>query len=251
MNDEINWLGERDLTESALAGWIGYGRRYEKHLRGKGRADEADSVKDRTELVLAAHQELVAIRTANRVIPIRWLSGAKADDISAAISAPALRKVADMDLDGKHNVVLLGGTGIGKSTALALAVRRYHVRTAYRVEHLIGLQFPKIVWTYARDIVAATQAHPLGKGEAPMVEDAKKAALLVLDDIGLERDAGPLLDVLHYRYTAGKPTWSTSGFTLAQLTEKFGDAFVRRLVELNGKPGIVVSAFPRANLKAV
>lgn len=243
---EPNWLVDTDPTESAFIRWIEYGRKYIEYLRRNDREGEIEAVEQRREQVVAAHGRLRARWKANQIVPIQWLARATEDDIRAAIRAPALRKVAAMDLDDTKNVILLGPTGCGKSTTLGLCVRRYLERTAYRVQHFYGWQFPRVVWACSREVVAAASGHPLGKGEPELIADAKKASLFILDDLGLERDAGPVLDVLQARYTAGKPTWTTSGSTLEQLTEKLGEAFVRRVTELNGKPGIVVSAFPKA-----
>jgi DNA replication protein DnaC len=86
----------------------------------------------------------------------------------------------------------------------------------------------------------------LGKGECPTLEKAREARILVIDDLGLERDHGPILDVLHERNQQNRVTWVTSGLTIEQIRERYGEAVYRRLVEMNGTAGRVVSCFGKA-----
>jgi DNA replication protein DnaC len=102
------------------------------------------------------------------------------------------------------------------------------------------------VWFYARALAQAARQWPLGEGAAPEVDRASKAGLLVLDDLGLERDAAELVDVLHSRYEHGYVTWTTSGLTMGELKERYGEALVRRLIEGREQSGRVVSTFGRA-----
>lgn len=105
---------------------------------------------------------------------------------------------------------------------------------------------PLAMFVKAAALAAARRCHPLGEGEPKLLVDAPEAALLLLDDLGQdERRDNVMMDVLDARYDAGLPTVCTSGFTLEQLSERYGQALVRRITETNGK-GRIVNLFKPA-----
>ena len=92
----------------------------------------------------------------------------------------------------------------------------------------------------AADLGAARRCHALGEGEPEALQDAVDAELLLLDDLGQdEKRNNTMMDVLDARYDACRPTLVTSGFTVEQLGERYGQALVRRIVECNGAGKIV------------
>lgn len=146
------------------------------------------------------------------------------------IKHPRLRAAADgWDCTGRHGgVVMMGPTGVGKSTAALHMLRR----------------------------VLAT--HPRGCGArwmlaADMVEDealvarAKLAPLLVLDDIGRDLATGKgesrLFRVLDYRYLRA-PTIITTGLSPAVIKDTFSHATLRRMKEFRGTELTPISVFP-------
>lgn len=165
-----------------------------------------------------------------KICPVQWTHAATEEDIEAKILNGAMRAATHEDF-GARCVLLLGPSKVGKSAAMALMLKRQLVRKA------------NAAWFYARALCAAPLQHSLGDGPVPEIEAAAKTPLLVLDDLGIEKDHGPLLDVIHERYEQNRPTWTTSGLTLPQLGERYGDAIVRRLVESNGNAGRVISCF--------
>jgi DNA replication protein DnaC len=114
--------------------------------------------------------------------------------------------------------VFAGPSGSGK-TSFAVACMR---------ERLLGAMYLPAI----RLGVARLQSK-LGDGEADQVEQAIRADLLVLDDIGQEAKTATnaVRDVVFARHDAERPTWVTTGLDSRQLAELYGDGFLRRLLE--------------------
>jgi DNA replication protein DnaC len=79
----------------------------------------------------------------------------------------------------------------------------------------------------------ARAQHGLGQGEPTEVERALSAHLLVLDDLGSERNTATnaVPDVIFERAYAGRPTWVTTWMTAEQVAQRYGDGIARRLWE--------------------
>jgi len=170
-----------------------------------------------------------------------WMGSAPFDELELAVRVPAFLALTK-NYDARCSALLAGPTGIGKSTAAALMSRR-------RIEQVhadkeIGYAF---TWVTALDLTAAIQRHPLGKGRPDVLESATEARLLVLDDLGQEKDTqNVLMELLNARYAAQQPTITTTGLTPDELQARYGVALYRRLTELNGKTGKVIAAFKGA-----
>ncbi len=147
--------------------------------------------------------------------------------------------------------LVLGPTGIGKSVTGAAVIRRM---LGMLPEHygLRGRRMERPKWrelAYIRafDLPNARLALALGKGEADLVEKAKRAEFLVLDDVGWEsRRAGAddvVAEVIAARCDVGLPTYATTGLRLAQFEERYGNAVVRRIVESGGLSGRVIDCW--------
>lgn len=241
---------EDQRTLEALDKWIEAGHRYLSPLDVEDRRTALETMKfGMGQLHDKAHEISVELHF-KRTIPVPWIHDTPDAAVIAKLASPALARTAAECADGKRNVVLLGKTGTGK-TATAALLARNHYRLQRRREQHFGYRFSSVDWMYARDIVAAVLAHPLGKGEAPTLDKARNARILVIDDLGLEKDHGPILDVLHERNQQNRVTWITSGLTVDQIKERYGEAVYRRLVEMNGTMGRVVSCFGKPTLQAV
>lgn len=85
----------------------------------------------------------------------------------------------------------------------------------------------------AYQLARARAVHPLGSGEAPLVEAALGAPLLVLDELGGEdaAHASAVKDVLHERHAQERPTWVTTGVTPAEIGARYGGGIARRVFE--------------------
>ena len=211
------------------------------------RFDEAKSSADRAAMdqIIAAVRplqrrlrELQAHGLYAKICPITWTHRADEKAIEDAIANPVLRRFAGEPDAETRSALLLGPSKVGKSTTLGLALRRALWRGR--------LPFGSVVWAYARALSQASRQYPLGEGVCPEIERATKAKLLILDDLGLERDPAELVDVVHARYEAERVTWTTAGLTLQELRDRYGEAFVRRLSEGRAEPGRVVAVFPKA-----
>jgi hypothetical protein len=119
-------------------------------------------------------------------------------------------------------VCLMGSTRAGK-TSLAVAMLRAWVAKYER----IALFVP------AHRLGVARIQHAAGHGEAALVETAMQAPLVLLDDLGSERDfpTSPIADVIFERHAQGLPTWMTTGLTREPLVTRYGAGVVARLFE--------------------
>jgi hypothetical protein len=123
-------------------------------------------------------------------------------------------------------VVMLGEAGSGK-TSLVVAM----FRAVLDAEEPHGRAGHRYVSAHA--LAKARAGHPLGHGEAPLVEAAIRAPLLVLDELGGEdaRHASAVTEVIYERHAAGATTWVTTGVTAKELAARYGGGVVRRVFE--------------------
>jgi DNA replication protein DnaC len=150
------------------------------------------------------------------------------------------------------NLVLLGPTGIGKTACAHAIVHRIVTMSLHEPERLKrdDWQFAeRLRWYEASTIALARRHKRLGRGEADVVEEARNASLLVINEFGFgpSSDAGDgtLFDVIDARYGAGAPTIVTSGCREAEIVERHGAAFMRRLRDR----GLIFSAYPGAQIE--
>lgn len=136
-------------------------------------------------------------------------------------------------------MLLLGPTDVGKTTTAAAIVRELLDGPPETMKRCLGIR-----WTTAAGLVSAHLEHPLGHGKAPEVSKAMTCRLLVLNDLGNgDRGHQVLFEILDYRKEHRLPVITTSGLTKKQLLEPpYGDCWVRRLIQRDGKNGIVVVA---------
>jgi DNA replication protein DnaC len=120
-------------------------------------------------------------------------------------------------------VALCGEWASGK-TSLAVAMLRAHVLAA---------RGKGALFVRCYRVAQARIQHAAGHGEAPLVEEAVRAPLVLLDDLGGERDTAvsPVADIIFERHAEDRPTWVTTGFTKQQLVGRYGAGVVRRLFE--------------------
>jgi hypothetical protein len=131
-------------------------------------------------------------------------------------------------------LLLEGQSRMGK-TSLAAAIFRALAGRAGREgtpEAVVSLAFGmRFVATWR--LRKAQQEHALGKGEAPLLHEAAKATLLVLDDLGNEGvDRGQAVaDLLFARHEGRAPTVVTTGLSREELEARYGVALKNRLIE--------------------
>lgn len=145
---------------------------------------------------------------------------------------------------GAGNLILQGPTRCGKSTAAGHLFRRL-LAAGVRGGGSDWYGAERMRWFGAEELLAASRAHPLGKGDAPEVGNACYASLLFLDDAGWDRDPAVVSSILNARYERSAPTVITTGKTADELTAHYGAAVVRRMVESGGKSAVLVNCFPK------
>lgn len=162
----------------------------------------------------------------------RWAVDAGVGDVAARVRADVELVRRGIENPPSSWLVFTGPTGAGK-TSLAVAMLAAWVRAGAFGRK--GARFMEAAW-----LARARARYKLGEGEAPLVEQAIAAPLLVLDDLGAERDDrdGVLHDVVWERSNAERPTWITCGLpgrTLddlaATLERRYDGGFARRVLE--------------------
>ena len=143
-----------------------------------------------------------------------------APELSERVYGPAIDigKIAFRE----DRLCLMGASRAGK-TSLAVAMLRAWVETHHRSAMFVA----------AHRLGTARIQHPAGHGEAPLVEAAMRAPLVLLDDLGSERDGAtnPIADVIFERHAQELPTWMTTGLTREPLVARYGAGVVARLFE--------------------
>jgi len=154
-----------------------------------------------------------------RNVPARYAwATLEAPELASRVANPTATMVARASLRAAR-VVLLGGAGAGK-TSLACAMLHAIAQTTRG-----ACVFAGAYW-----VAKARAEMPLGRGEAPIIDDAIAARCLLLDDLGLEqaRSTG-VEEVIYERHAAGRQTIVTSGFSGKELAARYGDGIARRI----------------------
>jgi DNA replication protein DnaC len=154
------------------------------------------------------------------------------------VSSPKLRSFAERYSFERGSVLAIGPSGIGKTTAVNGLLRRLaDVAIAGGDDKCPILS--ELTITGPR-IARALRETRLGV-TCELVDDARRARLLFLDEIGQEMaDPRWLLELAQDRYEAGLTTITTSGLTRAELETRYGSGAIRRLFE---PVGVLVDCF--------
>lgn len=148
---------------------------------------------------------------------------------------------------GAGNLVLMGATGCGKTSAAAHLVRRLCFEGAVHGGQAFELS-GMIRWQSCRDLSEIGRETRLGTGTPEVVQRCQYARLLVLNDLGAGDDRTTLERVLDARYERGWPTVTTTGLGAEQLDKVFGDALSRRIFECGADRGRFVEIKRVANV---
>lgn len=129
------------------------------------------------------------------------------------------------------SLLFVGPSGSGKTSLACALVRAWDATRPRR----LGVFMP------AWKLGVARAHHGLGQGEASEVERAMTTRLLLLDDLGSERNTAinAVPDVIFARALAGLPTWVTTWMTAAAVAQRYGDGIARRLHEAGQVTAIV------------
>lgn len=167
-----------------------------------------------------------------------WALDARFEDLVARIQAPQSHIKAAIDRPPSGGMLLIGPTGSGK-TSLVVAMLDSWVRADLPARR--GSLFVEAGW-----LSRARARHKLGADEAPLVTEAMRCPLLVLDDLGSEREDrdGCITDVLWERTNEDRPIWITSGLAAngnddrerltsfaESLSRRYDGGFARRVIQ--------------------
>lgn len=178
------------------------------------------------------HQRNAEGREVRAMLP-EFLRSTSIQQLTCRVTEPDFLRAINGWTWGCGNLLLLGPTGSGRSTAAAVLYRRL-LSLAVRDGGEAWENARLMAWFHAGDLAEAKREHSLGKGEAPEIGQASRARLLVLDDAGWDRDPFVCSFVLKERYERGYPTIITSGKTEDELIAHYGAPVVRRMTESGG-----------------
>ncbi len=151
---------------------------------------------------------------------------------------------------GNGNLVLMGATGCGKTSAAAHLVRRLCFEGA--IEGAKAFELASMIrWQSCRDLAEVGRETRLGTGTPEVIQRCQYARLLVLNDLAPpthKDDQATLERVLDARYERGWPTITTTGLGAEQLNAAFGDALSRRIFECGVSRGRFVEVKRVANV---
>jgi DNA replication protein DnaC len=159
----------------------------------------------------------------NPTIPkaFRWATLA-APELRMRLARPQAIAEAEAALPSRA-LLLHGPSGCGKTSLACALLRAWEARNPRR----------RAIFAPAWRLGMARVHHGLGLGEAPEVDRAMSARLLVLDDLGSERNTATnaVPDVVFARALAGLPTWVTTWMTHSAISQRYGDGIARRICE--------------------
>ena len=185
-----------------------------------GICDRCSEKRDRRELtaMFEAARESIPEHFRKAKFDSLELSGYCGAD-SARAGLAMLDDLLAKTVDG---ITLMGQKGSGK-TSLACAM----LRAAIDRQHLIALRGRFISCV---DLGLARKDCRLG-AKPWIVEDAEKASLLVLDELGKEADKGPIIEVICTRHDNEKPTIITTPWLESELCAGYDGGIARRILE--------------------
>jgi hypothetical protein len=136
-------------------------------------------------------------------------------------------------LAGKARVVTFVGRSEAGKTSLAASLVAALDRAQQDGDGQAYRLLRSFVWLDALELSRARSSFKLGDGEAPLVDRARKASLLVLDEVGAETVAGSdeVLDVIWRRWQDERPTIVTTGQPGKKLIDRYGEGVYTRLTK--------------------
>lgn len=140
----------------------------------------------------------------------------------------------------KGNLLLCAPSGAGKTTGAIARSKNILSATEKRgtpddFRFACGIRFAT-----AADLATARRQHALGQGEPWEIEEAIEATLLILDELGFEPQVDTAIpELADIRYRKNRLTITTTGLRPNELTSRYGEATVRKLIG----QGKLVSAF--------
>lgn len=177
------------------------------------------------------------IAEARRATEAAWGKAPKAEPVNlhrslleafrtargARINDPVIRAWAKRWKWGDGGALLLGPSGVGKTTG-ALAIAHRMIQAARGGEREDRHRVESVQFISAYDAAAAPPDD---------LQRLKLARLVLLDDLGWEDGyRSKIPELIHARAANRFPTVATSGMTAEELAERYGAALVRRIVSV-------------------
>lgn len=136
------------------------------------------------------------------------------------------RKLASEMISKPVHVLLLGSTGRGKTHIATAMIYQLQEKTDYG-KKIIFYHFPALI----SDIKKGMGQEDIRKKVDESLEEMKSADLVVIDDLGAERDSDFTVSVIEdiMQYCEDKSMIVTTNLTGTELTEKYKDRFMSRL----------------------
>jgi hypothetical protein len=133
--------------------------------------------------------------------------------------------------DGKTPLLILGGTGVGKTSVIVARQHAELERLRRQAEAGVDCRI-SFAYVTGPDLAGCRRRSRIGD-EAPLFEHAARAGLCILDELGFEPPApdGEIVALIDYRHRLGVPTIVVSGLTRDAFSTKYGGAVLRRLTE--------------------
>lgn len=191
----------------------------------------------------------------------RWFQELTDDQSLKLIKSDRLRRFA-AEFEPKESAILLGETEAGKTLSALVVLRKHRRRAESRRMQTRDTNWledwdnrgewgseeqPSLVhdgFVTAGDLALLSRMHRLGQDEPRDLRRAKSSPLLVVDDISTPHARIEVTwAVIEARNNAALPTIVTGGIPLAELYRQFGDAGVRRMLQVRGRKGVVVDLF--------
>lgn len=170
----------------------------------------------------AAAEVALHIQYSEGILPksFRWADFANEALLVSRVGDGALR--AAKALTGGR-AVFIGTSGTGKTSLAAACMRRSYLDRLNDGTH-------EFMSSFALSI--ARSRHALGE-EAPLVESAMQAGLLMLDELGSDDmvHGSCIKEVIFERHWHARPTWVTTWMTPELMGAKYGDGVARRVFE--------------------
>ena len=133
------------------------------------------------------------------------------------------------------SVVVSGDTGAGKTGGVEAMLYKWldEARSAIKSgpddDKWPGFR-PSFFFVSGHELVGARRNWKIGS-EAPIVTEAKKTGLLILDELGFEPSSDLPFEVIDHRYRQRLVTIVTTGRKPNEFRDRYGDAMYRRLTE--------------------
>lgn len=209
------------------------------------------------ELPPAEQTPATAVRFASRLrhtTPLTWTHKLSRAELIAKLPLEFQAFLAVV-VKGQQNAAFVGPTKAGKSLSLSIMTRcvpemtsekkianllRRYQGSAFKFA-LQELTERRCLWVNVPELAEECTERKLGEPMPRIVHRAKTVPVLFLDDIGSEgvgaRDA--LYTIGNSRYQRGLWTFISSGKSLDDLDEVYGDSIIRRLTERHGQDPLV------------